>query len=256
MRSWGIGPQHQPAIAVVSKNILGVAAIAEWLRRGHAARHLHPSNSFCVAIASTTSARFHSTCRGVGPTGQRAARRSDGGPGKGGATRWGEAVATSFKIRPRVFSLPHARGATQWATLARNPLAGQSASHMQAEQARVGLHITHASPVVVQPIDGQHQVGHLDEARSRILLRPVIAGEGRRRGRSRGRAGVTTNGSPRAYARCPLPELGLGAGGRSGRATSRAATGRSRVDNPPWRRPGCASRWENEPRPLPGAGRR
>ena len=32
------------------------------------------------------------------------------------------------------------------------------------------------------------------------------------------------------YAPVPLPELGLGSGGRSGKATSNAATGRSRVD--------------------------
>jgi hypothetical protein len=37
--------------------------------------------------------------------------------------------------------------------------AGQGAGHMQAEEPRVGLHIGHASTVVVQPIDGQHQVG-------------------------------------------------------------------------------------------------
>ena len=43
-------------------------------------------------------------------------------------------------------------------------------------------------------------------------------------------AGVATNGSPRDYALVPLPELGLGTGGWSGKATSKAATGRSRVD--------------------------
>ena len=193
MRPRGVGSQHQSAGAVASKDILGVAAIAEWTRGRHAGRHRHVDQliwePFLRRQRRGHQAPFPFQLRRIGPDGKRAAAAA-----LVGSAGWRHPLRRGrhylLEIGPRVLAL-RARMGRHMRHRGPHALAGQSAGHVQAKQGRAGCHIGHARAVGGQPIASHHQAD--------AWLKERGQGQG--------------DALWERYAPVPLPDRGLGRGG-------------------------------------------